>query len=1034
MTVNMADGFGRFSLRGSLLLIVLTLVTACGGSETESTAVPDPSAQDLDTPAVPAAPTPTPTQKKTVTISEGTNVAAALSPDGQHIAFSLQGVLFRMAASGGPAEALIGYYYDAREPTWSPDGSRLYFHGYRNGNWDIWSVEASGSDPQAETRDPFDDREAAVSPSGELLAFASDRSGNYDIWVLSLTDGSLTQVTDTPENESGPAWSASGRELAFAAQLESSRAELRILDLASFETRVAATDSGTMAGAAWHPDGSRLSYQLGSPGVSELKVIAADGSTDGREPGTLSQSGDDVFPFAASWSQDGSLLYTANGLINRQLPGGERMAVPFEATFELDRPSYERRRRDHDDTSTRRALGLSLPAISADGRYVTFTALGDLWLWNPDEERLENLTNTPWAERSPQFSPDDNQIAYITEQGPSGTPGLAIYDRALKRHSAVPIAAGGVANPAWSPDGKSIALFASIAGSPLASQLTVVNLEDGSLTPVATPIPAQGISWSSDGSYVATTQLAPYSSRYREGVYRLTVASPTTGERYEVEPVPHRSLVNAALAPFGQSMTYVQDGQLWQQALTEDFQPAGYPEPLTAQLTDSPNWSFGGQYLVFMNADRMLRLNVDTGATEDITPTINWSQAQLNATWTLRIGRLFDGTGDSYQQDVLLTINGNRIEKLEPGAPGEADVDMSDKAAFPGLFEMHGHMGEISEAQGRAWLAWGITSVRDPGSHPYVAKERQEIWDSGTFPGPRTHVTGYLADGNRVYYSVAEGIGSDIHLDRALERAERLQFDFIKTYVRLPDHRQKRVLDFAHKLGIPVSSHELFPAVAHGMDHVEHIGGTSRRGYAPKVSALGRSYQDVVQLLAASGMGMTATAVLPGYSVIASDETDLFDTPQFEHFYGAAGRQAAAMLSRMFGSAARATATNHAALLRDLVAADALLVTGTDSPFVPYGAGLHAELRLFERAGLTPAQILRAATVKSAQAAGVEHDIGTLAPGRIADLVVVDGDPLARIADADNVVMTIKHGRVYRIENLLKAPRARVPSEATMGF
>jgi imidazolonepropionase-like amidohydrolase len=335
---------------------------------------------------------------------------------------------------------------------------------------------------------------------------------------------------------------------------------------------------------------------------------------------------------------------------------------------------------------------------------------------------------------------------------------------------------------------------------------------------------------------------------------------------------------------------------------------------------------------------------------------------------------------------------------------------------------MHAHMGDVSEPQGRAWLAWGVTTVRDPGSDPYVAKERQETWDSGIFTGPRTHVTGYLTDGNRVYYSVAEGIGSDVHLDRALDRAERLELDFIKTYVRLPDHRQERVLEFAHATGIPVSSHELFPAVAYGMDHVEHIGGTSRRGYQPKVTSLGRSYNDVVTLLAESGMGITPTAVLPGYAVIAAEETDLFATPQFDYFYGATGRQAAAMLARMFGPGAASTAENNGKFIKALADADALVVSGTDSPFVPYGAGLHAELRLYARAGLTPAQVLKAASVNAAKAAGVEHDIGTLLPGMIADLVVVDGDPLANIADADNVVMTIKNGRVYNLSQLMTGP------------
>ena len=96
------------------------------------------------------------------------------------------------------------------------------------------------------------------------------------------------------------------------------------------------------------------------------------------------------------------------------------------------------------------------------------------------------------------------------------------------------------------------------------------------------------------------------------------------------------------------------------------------------------------------------------------------------------------------------------------------------------------------------------------------------------------------------------------------------------------------------------------------------------------------------------------------------------------------------------------------------------MVTGTDSPFVPYGAGLHAELRLYARAGLTPAQILRQATIKSAEAAGVASELGTIQVGKLADLVIVEGDPLANIGDADNVVMTIKHGQRYSLDALLK--------------
>jgi len=1015
---------GHFALAG---MFSVGLLFGCG----EEPAKPEspPPVQPAGTPeavtATPSAPEPSAAAngKTPVTIREGTNLSFSLNPDGQSLVMSIQGVLFRLPVAGGKAVPLTDYFQDAREPDWYADGSLIVFHGYRSGNWDLWSLPADGGDPLPLTTDPFDDREARVAPTGGQIAFSSDRSGNYDIWLLSLADGSLSQVTDTPEDESGPAWSPDGNEVTYAVAVDRNNSEIRTTSLITRETMTLVSEAGTLSGIAWHPDGSRLTYQSATPGSTQLKSLRP--GTGGAE--LLSQPDDDVFPFKAAWAPDGSLLYAVNGHILKQIADGSRVEVPFEATFELDRPTYDRRRRNHDDVTARRALGLSHPVISPDGRQIAFTALGDLWLWSPDTEQLENVTESPTAERSPQYSPDGNRIAYISDapvNDRSGT-GLWIYDIAQATHTPVALPTSGVSAPAWSPDGKSVALFASIAGSPLASQLTIANLEDGSFTPVHTPIPAQGISWSSDGAFVATTELAPYSRRYREGVYQMIVSSPFTGEQYRVEPVAHKSLSSVALTPFGQAMTYVQDGQLWQQGLSEDFQPTGYPEPLTAGLTDTPSWSSGGQYLVYMSGDRMMRLNVDTGATENVTPDIEWSPSMLNVTWTLKVGRLFDGTGSDYIENALITIEGNRIASIQADAvDAAADLDLSDKAAFPGLFEMHAHMGEISESQGRAWLAWGVTTVRDPGSDPYVAKERQEIWDSGTFPGPRTHVTGYLADGNRVYYSVAEGIGSDVHLDRALDRARRLELDFLKTYVRLPDHRQERVVEFAHDIGIPVSSHELFPAVAYGMDHVEHIGGTSRRGYMPKVSSLGRSYDDVIGLLSVSGMGITPTAVLPGYSVIASEETDLFATPQFDHFYGASGRQAASMMTRLFGSAAGSTAENNGRLVKTLVDAGALVVSGTDAPFVPYGAGLHAELRLYARAGLTPAQILRTATVNAAKAAGVDHDIGTLTAGMIADLVVVDGDPLADIADADNVVMTIKNGRAYHLDQLLSGPEA----------
>ncbi|PYR38122.1 MAG: amidohydrolase, partial [Acidobacteria bacterium] len=115
-----------------------------------------------------------------LTLHEGTNVAAALSPDGRTIAIDLLGTLWMLPADGGAATPITDIFLDARQPSWSPDGRRLAFQAYRDSTWQIWTAAPDGKELKPATSSPYDDREPAWSPDGSRIAFSSDRSGSYD--------------------------------------------------------------------------------------------------------------------------------------------------------------------------------------------------------------------------------------------------------------------------------------------------------------------------------------------------------------------------------------------------------------------------------------------------------------------------------------------------------------------------------------------------------------------------------------------------------------------------------------------------------------------------------------------------------------------------------------------------------------------------------------------------------------------------------------------------------------------------------------
>ena len=967
-------------------------------------------------------------------LHEGTNIAAALSPDGKTLAIDELGSIWTLPASGGVARRITDEFMDARQPTWSSDGRRIAFQAYRSNTWNIWTVNRDGSDLRQVTWGPFDDREPHWSPDGTRIAFSSDRSGNYDIWFVTLGTGEVTRVTHDPANDYAPAWSPNGGEVAFVSDRAGAPGiyattvdgHERLLARAGGMTRT--TGIGTpavgsaLAGLSWSPDGQTVAYSVVQADTSLLMV-------NGKN---IADHAEDVFPFRPQWISPSEILYTSDGKIKRRsASGGPAATVAFTADVEFDRPAFKPRRREFGTARAQPVRGIVHPAISPDGGQIAFVALGDLWLM-PVTGTPRRITNDRFVEMDPAWSPDGKRLVYSSDR--AGSMDLWLRDVATGSERRLTTLPGAETRASWSPDGRRVAFLHDT------DELDIVDVDapDGT-APVSRRVEHEpgGPSWSPDGKWIVLSSLKPSSTRFREGTNQVLRIGVNGEPDQWFDPAPHKSIgmrgdTGPVWSPNGTQMAAIVDGRLTVFAVGHDGEPIGPLRELSTELAGSPTWTGDSRHILYQTDDRLKLVDVIDGDVREIDPGLTWTAKTATNLTVIHAGRLWDGKSASARENVDIVLDGTRIKAVEPHRAAlhtGSVVDASNETVVPGLIEIHSHlMPAYGEALGRAFLSWGVTTVRDPGGDPFVSAEEREAIESGVRIGPRLFGAGDPIDGTRIYYPGGTTIDGGAQLTEQLERASRLHYDLMKTYVRLPDLLQKRVVEEAHRRGLPVTSHELYPAVAFGADGVEHLRGTSRRGYSPKQSQLDRTYGDVISLLAASGMTITPTiGIQGGFQLQTIEDASWMNDPRMALYPPRALAQwrsfTAQPHSQQELDQRRALVKATESTVYNIVQAGGRVTAGTDAPINPYGLAFLMELEQYVHGGLTPLQALQSATSVNAQALGMGADLGTVEPGRFADLVMVDGNPLTNIRDLRRVKRVVKDGVVYDETTLVNPVR-----------
>jgi hypothetical protein len=372
-------------------------------------------------------------------------------------------------------------------------------------------------------------------------------------------------------------------------------------------------------------------------------------------------------------------------------------------------------------------------------------------------------------------------------------------------------------------------------------------------------------------------------------------------------------------------------------------------------------------------------------------------------------------------------LRGNRIDGFaEPGSVSAEDAQLIDGGALtllPGLIDMHTHRqvqgNAYGDRMGRLLLAMGITATRSPGAAAYHMVQDREAIDAGLRTAPRSYSTGEALDGSRIYYNFMRPVTEPGQLQLELSRAKALSYDMIKTYVRMDHRTQADVIAAAHAIGLPVSSHYHYPALRQGGDTVEHLGATNRFGFSRTLTSLGNAYEDVHKLFAATGAGRVPT--LFSANVLLPEYPDLVDDPRAEALLPPWEYKRFKTLVEQYRNSNRvpllASLERNVAQIKALLDLGGVVLTGTDAPIDTVGISFHLNLRAMTRYGVSPYQALLTGTRIAAE--HLDEPLGVIAKGWLADLILVQGDPLARIEDAANVRMVIRDSSVIDARDLL---------------
>jgi imidazolonepropionase-like amidohydrolase/Tol biopolymer transport system component len=1007
------------------------------------------------------APENAPLTKIDINVSEGTWMNINVSPDGKHLAFDLLGDIYQIPIAGGEATPLAQGIAWQMQPVYSPDGKYIAFTSDEDGGDNIWIMNADGTNPHPITTETFRLLNSpAWSPDSQYLVarkhFTGTRSlGAGEVWMYHIAGGEGVKLTERPNEQKDlgePAYSPDGRYIYFSQDATPGKTfhyskdsvkgiyKIKRYDTQTGDIEVIIEGTGGAIRPTPSPDGKTLAYIKRDGFQSTLYSVDL---TSGKETKLYDKLDRDmqetwaihgVYP-TMSWTNDNKhIVFWAKGKINKLDVDSKQVSdIPFSVNAQRDiQPSVRFTQNLEQDEFNVKMLRMA--QVSPDGNKVVFEALGKIWIRNINDGKKTRLTrlDEDINELFPQWSRDGKDIVFTTwTDEHQGT--VRVVSARGGKAKVLTSEPGKYVEPTFSPNGDYVVYRKARGGD--------ITPRTWSQEPGLYKVDIKG----KQNTKLTASGHQPQFGADSDRVYFIDVAD--TPEFSSIgmngfEKRTHYTSEHATefrLSPNGEHLAFAERFRVYvtpfaKHGETIAIGPKATNLPiiqLSTRAGESISWNGKNNQLYWTLGPDLYQADVDTqyGKSETkVEPIITSLGFKDNAdvphgTVVFTGGKVITMENDKVIDNGVVIVKDNKIVSVggaNTTIPKDAQViDISGKTIMPGLFDAHAHGGqaddEIIPQQNWALysgLSLGVTSIHDPSNDTteiFAASEQQK---SGRIVGPRIFSTGTI-----LYGANLPGYTSHVDsLDDAkfhLERLKKVGAFSVKSYNQPRRDQRQQIIAAARELemmvvpeGGSLLQHNL-SMIADGHTTVEHS--------LPVASI----YNDIKQFWSQTEVHYTPTLVV-AYGGISGenywyDKTDVWAHPRLSMYVPHDILDARSM-RRTTAPDAHYNHFNVARVANELNELGVKPNIGAHGQ--REGLAAHWEMWMFAQGGMSNMEVLKTATINPAITFGMDHQLGSIKVGKLADLIVIDGDPLADIRTTDKVTYTMVNGKLFNSETM----------------